>query len=327
MNFNDLLSKEAVFSKVSSYQIIKFYIPIVNLNGAFSSPWRKDTHPSCSLFFTSTGTALIKDFANGEVLDGVSLVMKLKNVDFYTALNHINNDMGLNLIGNTCNRTTSSVIIPGDIKQSSRKAVIRVKYREWNDSDVLFWGKYNISISRLIESDTYPIDFFWIGEHVFKAEKLSYVYHFYKKEGIDLMKIYQPYSDKFKWVSNIDTTVVDGIKNIDTNCKYLIITKSRKDRLTLNSLGYNSIATNNETSFMPLDVFEKLHGIYDDIYILFDNDEAGNINSKKFSELYNLIDIKIQDYHGEIRTKDISDLISKTDVKTALEFLTKTIKI
>ena len=83
------------------------------------------------------------------------------------------------------------------------------------------------------------------------------------------MKIYQPYNSDWKWTSNIDNTVVDGIKELSEQTELLIITKSRKDRLVLNNLGYDAIAVNNEGTFIPMKVFEKLNNIYNQIILMY----------------------------------------------------------
>jgi 5S rRNA maturation endonuclease (ribonuclease M5) len=126
---------------------------------------------------------------------------------------------------------------------------------------------------------------------------------FYEHNGIFRVKIYQPYNKDFKWTTNLDSTVVDGYKELEDS-ELLVITKSRKDRLVLNNLGYQSISTNNEGSFLPDDVFIKLRQKYQRIVLLFDNDKAGVETSKKFSELYDMENIAIPTCYKE---KDIAD--------------------
>lgn len=46
--FGALLDKDAILAQVSQYQIMTYYLQVPICNGMFTSPFRKDNHPSCS---------------------------------------------------------------------------------------------------------------------------------------------------------------------------------------------------------------------------------------------------------------------------------------
>lgn len=87
----------------------------------------------------------------------------------------------------------------------------------------------------------------------------------------------------------------------------LIITKSQKDRLTLNyHLGYQSIALQNEGSYLPDDFMQYLSSIFRKIYVLFDNDVSGIAASNKIAQAYNFNELYL-----DIDTKDVYETVQK----------------
>lgn len=323
-NFNKLLTIENVLNKVSEYQIFKYYVPTLAVGKSNYSPFRNESNPSFTVFKSNKGNLMFNDFSISESGDWIKMIKILFNVStIIEVLKIVNNDLNLGLYGGN-NHNNKKVIIPNDIYIPDRKqTIIKVKYRDWNKDDYEFWSKYGITISQLIKSKTYPISHYWINNsQTILADKLSYVYHFYEYNGIDLMKIYQPYSKVWKWTTNLNGLVIDGIKELSDNTELLIITKSRKDRLVLNNLDYDAISVNSESSFIPKEEFYKLNNIYKQIILFYDNDTAGVRNSEEISIKYDINDISIP---ISWNVKDISDFVKEYNLKLAKEVLTKLI--
>lgn len=181
---------------------------------------------------------------------------------------------------------------------------MQVKRQPLSRVDYKYWDQYHIT-ELLEESKTYPISHFKINHTTIKAKENTYSLDFYHDGIVFRRKIYQPLNKNFKWISNITSLVVDGIKELPKTGDLLFITKSRKDRLELKKLGFNAIATNNEASFIPIKEYDELKQRFKRIILFFDNDEAGILNSIKFNKEFDIEYIIIP----ENEPKDISDYV------------------
>lgn len=304
-------------------RVFSFYIPEYR-SGAkvFKSPFRAEQTGS-SYIVDIRGTLFFKDFGDNSCLNFYMFVRKLYNCDFSTALAIINRDLNLGFHTTVnCNCERSDNILKVGTPSVPDTVILRVKKRDWTADDVNYWGKYGVTVDMLVKYNVYPISHYFIDKSYdavlsFKADKLAYSLDFYWCDNVFRRKIYQPYS-KNKWYSNINNTVVQGIKALPRYGEKLIITKSLKDVICFSEvLNIPSIATNSESSFIPIEVFEKLQKRFSAIYICFDNDNTGEKFSSIYAEQYNLKRINIPKI---ARVKDISDLleINKTRVNEVL---------
>lgn len=313
------LTKENLLSEVTDFEIFKAYCPnFIQIGKKFSSPFREDVNPSCCI--SMYDKLMFIDFAEGKPMDCFEYVKSIYNLTFFEVLIKINQDFGLNLDFNDkyhkiqC-EPINRICVPPISKNT--KSIIKVLPRKYNKLDKEFWwDKYHISSQRLIKSNTFPLISIFIKNNKTENEfirknmdKLCYGYYFYKHNNIDLWKIYSPNRDQKngKWISNIDSTVIDGINEIPKQGDLLIISKARKDRLLLNELGYNAISTNNEGSFIPKINILKLKQRYKNIVVYFDNDVTGITKGSEFAEKYGLLHI----YNHKNDPKDIADIQSE----------------
>jgi len=315
------LTKDNVLAKISDFQIFKAYCPnFEKIGRKFSSSFREDVNPSCCISMYDKLRFI--DFADGRSLDCFEYVKLIYNLSFFEVLIKINQDFQLDL---EYNQNYHTIIQPEVIKneiiiptiQKNTRSIIRVLPREINKLDKEFWwDKYHISSNRLIKSNTFPLIAVFIKNNKTEDEfvrknmdKLCYGYYFYKHNGIDLWKIYSPNREQGngKWISNVDSTVIDGINEIPKSGDLLIISKARKDRLLLNELGYDAISTNNEGSFIPEVNIVKLKKRYKNILIYFDNDETGIRKGLEFAEKYGIYHV----HNHKNDPKDIADIQSE----------------
>lgn len=308
--FGEPLTLENVLKKVSPLQIFKFYYPSLNIGKVTNSPFREDKTPSFGLFvLKGSGEVLYNDLKGGDTGNWIKFLKKLYSVNYFEMLRMVNRDMSLDLMDYDttpikAERVKSIIIDDVDTLTLKYELELHTKKRKWKKHDIKYWNNYGITLD-LLGKDTYPISAYWFNDWTSVAvDKYAYGYDFYFDGKIFRRKIYQPFNKIDKWKTNLDRLVIDGIKDIPKKGDLLIITKSRKDRLVLKSLGYNAIATNNESSWIPDCNFDKLSKRYDKIIIFFDNDDAGMENSIKFSEKYNIDNIFIPKYNPE---KDIAD--------------------
>ena len=97
----------------------------------------------------------------------------------------------------------------------------------------------------------------FVNDYSFPAEKLAYAYHEYK-DGIMTLEIYQPESEKHKWMTTHDSSVWQGWEQmkLKSRSNTLIITKSRKDVMFF--FEHSKYAS---TSFQAEGVLPKKHVI------------------------------------------------------------------
>jgi len=262
--------KEELLSKVSNSQIIKYYIPGEGDRYKVLCPFHKENSPSFSIDLIR---GVCKCFGCGRGFgDGIAYVQAKYNLTFYETLITINNDFGL-LIPSKSYTIPSEVAIGLPKKEFKNVSTeIKIKVREWLQKDILYWKQFGISKELCIEYNIYPISHYWINQYMFSVKLGDLAYAFL--EGTKF-QIYQPYANKDKkWFSNTGAMVY-GYDQLPPFGKLLFITSSKKDILTLKSLGYYAVASNNEGTMLPRDKYEDLNNRFDRIVLFFNNDPQG----------------------------------------------------
>ena len=125
------------------------------------------------------------------------------------------------------------------------------------------------------------------------------------------MKIYQPFSERMKWLSKHDSSVWDLWDRLPEKGNKLIITSSRKDALCIwENTGIPAISLQGEGYIPKEHVVQQLKDRFEIVYVLYDNDFNSDINNGRvfgetLSRKFNLRQIEIP---TEWRCKDTSDL-------------------
>ena len=300
------LSYEDILQYVSEEDIALFYLG-VNSNSRFYSFFREETTPGKYLYYKG-GRLYYNDFLESRSFP--YLIMELNNWSYKQFLDHLQQDL-LNQVVST---TKKRKLLKKPITNKTATE-IKIKRRNWENRDVEYWQQFGISVDTLNKFDVCPISYFWINDKLFVADKLSYSYNFYVENSVFRRKIYQPQSTDFKWIAN-GGKICQGESMLPYEGDLLIITKSLKDVMCLNFLGITAIAPPSESSFLPLEYYNKQKERFKKIILFFDNDLAGLTKAKKFSEKYSLPYIyipeggekDISDYrklHGEEKTKEL----------------------
>ena len=162
---------------------------------------------------------------------------------------------------------------------------------------------------------------------VFGADKYAYAY-VEKKEGHITLKIYQPFNTKgFKWSNQHDGSVISLWTKLPKLGDKVCICASLKDALCLwANTGIPSIALQGEGYGISDTVIKELKERFTNVYILFDNDEAGLTDGIKLAQNTGFQNIVLPLFDGG---KDISDMYKvmqnkKLFQKTILELFKKT---
>jgi 5S rRNA maturation endonuclease (ribonuclease M5) len=188
--------------------------------------------------------------------------------------------------------------------------VTSFKVRQWSTQDQYFWTQFNIGSKLLEEFHVKPLESYCMTKDDKElCIKGLYLYGYFKADGT-LYKIYQPKTLDKKFIKVTDYT--QGIHQC-TGEKYLIITSSLKDIMSIKSLKLKHldiIAPDSENTILKNDLMEDLETKYKKIILLFDNDEAGLESMKKYKEKYPFVQMTVLPM-----SKDISDSIKDFGAK------------
>lgn len=328
MQIKEALTFSNVFKYVSDYDIFRYYCPDFREIGIkFKSPFRKEKQASAVVYSTVTGHLRFNDFVL-PTMSSVEFVKELYSITLGEALNKIVLDFKIKEVfavdwgGDIPSPSKAPVIHKKEIAKAT-DTILQVRYRPWNEADIQFWGQYGIKLQTLTLFNVHPIDYFWINDTRFKAEKYAYSYNYYWERGIYRRKIYQPYSKTAKWFSN-GGWVVQGEGKLPYHGDLLIITKALKDVMTLYELGYTAIAPSSEKTMPSTAYLNKQKKRFNKLVIFLDNDETGKLASIKHSEQLELPYVLIPDMYG---IKDISDYYKKYGEVASIELLQHLIKL
>ena len=306
----DTIVIEDVRRVTTDYEVVNKYLGISVVPSNINSILREDKNPSLCIF-PYKDSLFFKDFGTNQSGNIYQLLSLYWNIPLNQVYRKIYNDFtSVNYKSCCCkNRITKTII-----KQKSN-IDIKVKIREWKPWDIEYWSSYGINKQWLNYCDIFPISHIFLihqnGEQiVISADKYAYVYIERKDNKVSL-KIYQPYSTNFKWMSKHDASVWDLWTKIPDKGDKLIITSLRKDALCLwANTGIPSLSLQGEGYIPKEKVINQLKDRYKKIYVFYDNDFKNEVNNgrnygKAIADKFDLQQIEIP---TEYKSKDPSDL-------------------
>lgn len=323
---NRSVGLDVLLGKTSEFDIMRFYLNIDVLPALINSPLRQDRNASVSIFSPDGVKVFYKDFGTGEHGSIFDLLGRMWNRTFSETITKIWDDIDrvkhnrINL-----NRTRSGVI-------HKSNSILEVRTRQWFDYDMEYWNSYGISREWLEFGDVYPISHILITRDnitkVIPAEKLAYVY-VERKDGKVSLKVYQPKSQRLKWLSKHDSSVWDLWSRLPDRGDTLFITSSRKDALCLwENTGIPSVSLQGEGYVPKEKVINQLKQRFGRVIIFFDNDydkdeNHGHIYASRLSGMFDLDMVEIP---SEYKSKDPSDLFKNHGAKTFRRVIKELVK-
>lgn len=306
---------------LSDRDILSRYIGITDIPCSIQSPLRDDDiRPSFSIF-ERAGAIYWKDFGTGQSGSVVNLLAKLWGVTYKEAL--------LKLRLDTEHRVPKFELVrryKGKV-HIIKNSTIKVKTRDWNELDRNYWASYGISERMCKWCNVYPISHALFTREdpdtgkkqtiTVPMDKFAYAY-FEWKDGVESIKLYQPYSTTMKWLSKHDSSVWDlwkqAFKWADTvSDETVIITSSRKDAMCLwESLNVPAMSLQGEGYIPKPQVMQQVMSRFRNVYLWYDNDfnhendNPGQDNARKLCEMYP--QLKNVCIPSEYWAKDPSDL-------------------
>lgn len=306
----DTIVIEDVRRITTDYEVVNKYLGISVVPSNINSILREDKNPSLCIF-PYKDSLFFKDFGTNQSGNIYQLLSLYWNIPLNQVYRKIYNDFtSVNYKSCCCkNRITKTII------KKKSNIDIKVKIREWKPWDIEYWNSYGINKQWLNYCDIFPISHIFLihqnGEQiVISADKYAYVYIERKDNKVSL-KIYQPYSTNFKWMSKHDASVWDLWTKIPDKGDKLIITSSRKDALCLwANTGIPSLSLQGEGYIPKEKVINQLKDRYKKIYVFYDNDFKNEVNNgrnygKAIADKFDLQQIEIP---TEYKSKDPSDL-------------------
>lgn len=323
---NRSVGLDVLLGKTSEFDIMRFYLNIDVLPALINSPLRQDRNASVSIFSPDGVKVFYKDFGTGEHGSIFDLLGRMWNRTFSETITKIWDDID-NVKHNriNLNRTRRGVI-------HKSNSILEVRTRQWFDYDMEYWNSYGISREWLEFGDVYPISHILITRDnitkIIPAEKLAYVY-VERKDGKVSLKVYQPKSQRLKWLSKHDSSVWDLWSRLPDRGDTLFITSSRKDALCLwENTGIPSVSLQGEGYVPKEKVINQLKQRFGRVIIFFDNDydkdeNHGHIYASRLSGMFDLDMVEIP---SEYKSKDPSDLFKNHGAETFRRVIKELVK-
>jgi len=316
------LSTDNILLKITQESIFRYYCrPFKNVGEKFNSELRDDKNASC-VITEYNGKLWYKDFGviGLRAVDCFGYLMLKYSQTFLQALGTINLDFDLGLkkyieplpsldyLGLSENSTNFKKSTGLNFGATSGIKRVIPEFRNWLELDLKYWkNRYYLDIPRLEFFDIHPISKVTIEDKTIEVEMPTYSYLVDKEEGIDVVKIYSPFSRNYKWLSNCKSYHYLGFNQLPWTGENIIITKSLKDVAVLSLFKLPAIAPQSEAQIISVDMYYKLKKRFTNFYVLYDNDSAGIEGSKQTVESFS--DIKPIFIPKESGVKDISDFI------------------
>jgi hypothetical protein len=319
------LSIEAVLSKISEYDIFRFYMPDHDwkLNRVTYSPFRKENNPSF-VIGNKLGYISFIDFADtslrGDCFNFVQKLFMLPNM--IDTLKLIDKDFGLGISNGKSTEEYKKIV--SEYKQpqiEKRYSIIQVSTRKFTKRELEYWNQYHIDIQDLRDNNVYAIKNVFLNKSKFalKDEEMTFGYLY---EG-QYWKVYRPFEDKkHKWIpNNVPITVMDGKEDI-VNCSVAFINKSKKDYMVMKKIFPCSCAVQNEgIGCFSEENVEYLKANSDSQILSFDSDVTGVTNSQQITKLFDFGYANVPRKYLAEGIKDWADLAKVHGLETIEKYL------
>lgn len=328
-----LLNSKNILKKISEYDIYRYYLGYdFTPKKSLISPFRSETKGSFNIYYNESGYLRHLDFGDTYYKGNCfQFVQQLYGLDYNNALKKINHDFNLGLGGYTNSSVDYGSIIKSFSKpisysdeSYSKRVTIHVQARSFTKSELSYWNQYGMSQQDLEKENIYSVDKLYLnGKYIgnYKDElRFAYLFKDDNKES-HYFKIYQPFSENYKWISNVPVKLPLGIKTLPRKSNKLIIAKSKKDKMIIQKIHPDVYEVQKEG---PECISEELNNLfdewYDDKYIFYDNDETGMKASIAMNNLgYKWINIPNE--YKELNIKDPGDLLEYFGVEEGMKLL------
>lgn len=288
------ITPEQILQKITQQEIFEFVLQEpFEFSSRYCSPCRDDKKPGCRFEEREDGTIIFVDF--GELASTgrthrtcFGMVMDKFKVNLQGAIELVMQEFKLSN-DLTQYEVVNRVVYEKKIQRSDKK--ITFLSQPYTKANKIYWSQFLIRPQELIEDNVYATKKFFIEESGGVKKTIHTYKHGYAMDFIDAVKIYQPYSEKYKFITNCTENHIGNIDNLPQTGKELIIQKSYKDHRIVRNVIKNSnvIWFANEGCVPDMSILVSLVERFEVITIFFDNDEAGILAATKLVAIFNAI--------------------------------------
>lgn len=299
------LDERFVLSKMSEGSIFSQYFGSFEFKKGYRSVFRKDSDPSTGFYINRTGRIIYNDLKTGEKLNCFAFVAKKYGISYGQALRKVAEDFGLIYSDKMVVFDKTQVYeIDEKVNQETQ---IQIQPSHWTKAHLNYWKQYGILEP---SKDIIPVAKLWLNGKFIPTKEIRFAFVIQWENKV-YMKIYSPSSKNMKWLSNIPLYIPFGFLDLPKMSDTVYITKSRKDMEVLKTIFTDVIATQNESeSALSESVQKYLLDNYKNRIIIWDNDDVGVENCKKFNDKgFGYFNIPREDYEM-FGIKDCSDYVS-----------------
>jgi hypothetical protein len=313
-NIETLPTVDKLYHLIGQENIMSFYLEAVKVGKKYVNPFRDDRNPSCFFKWTSKGNLYFVDYATEKVYFSPLDVAQLKTgYEFPEVLYKIEsdfriNDLSMHELESLKLKEKEPVILdPADIRTT-------ISYFKTKDLD--YWEQFGITPDILSFYDVKKVEKAWInGKLWYIRNDFDPCYRYLER---DKVKLYRPFAEKkSKFRTNFFGGMLEGWNQLPEYGDELIVTKGRKDVMTLYSCGINAVAVRSENTPVSENAFNLLKSRFQNIKIWYDNDGPGQKACTKMQEMYGLECIR----HDVNLPKDPSDIYKELGKEKVLELI------
>jgi len=319
--FKEYVTVDDIFKRVSQEVLWRYYLGHnFKLNTCFSAPYRKDQNPSFNIYLNNNGKILFKDFGRnygGDIFDYLKLIY---NESLQQSIRRIDADFGLNLFQCNKPRITNAEKKKLEnfekiyLKDRSRNIKIQIVPKEFSEQDLRYWQEFGISKKTLEKYNVFCVKKLFLNGfliYTYNSEDPCFAYYFEKSKHV---KCYFPNRKNQRFLGNTNNFEdIQGYFQCDiknTKPKLLILTKSMKDVMCLNELGFYAMAIHGEEHRFYSDFIRHIKKYCDVIISLYDFDESGVNGAKNLWQTHQIMPYFLPKTVRK-NSKDVSDVFKK----------------
>jgi 5S rRNA maturation endonuclease (ribonuclease M5) len=275
---------------------------------------------SMYIYMDNNNTYKFKDFSSGNGGDALNLIQIMFNLPSRASASFkIIDDY------NEYVKTHEPAPVV-ELKAHSKFKVSDYEIRHWNNLDQNYWMSFNIGSKMLEHYNVAPLKFYTmtkednLGIESHMTISTNYIYGYFKDDG-SLYKIYQPKVRDSKFIKVRD--YLQGSEQLRGDKKFLVITSSLKDLMAFNRLKITdaeSIAPDSENSMIAATYMLNAIKHYKKVFVLFDNDEAGQKAAQKYHNTFGVATINLP------MEKDLSDSVKVYGIDAVRSLLLSLLK-
>lgn len=315
------VTKELLLNNKSEEEYMTFYLGIIPDKDLHKNPLRSDNKPTASFYRARNGDLIFKDWKTGQHMNFVDVVVEKYGVPYTKALNIIANDFGI-IKKEHYEKHEPLAVYDGTTVDEKAVTTIQAEIKEFTDEELAWWLSFGITKETLKKFNVFSIKNVFLNGNFFCSStpvNPVYGYYFGKEDGVEMWKIYFPLRTSYRFLLN--TNKLQGVKQLPKTGKYLVVTKSLKDVMTLYEMGIPAVAPQAESVVINSRQYTALSKRFDNIIFNGDWDGAGQKFMADSRRKYKSICLSFREKSKY--AKDVSDLVKKFGFEKSKLFIYK----